>query len=176
MVEDKYKLYKDIISTILFTVYIIFIIFFVGFALTGGRGLEEPLNMTKAVFYVGFLGIASFLYLFIGKISQLIINISKSEKIKNTIGWISSVIYDPEEAPLGNIPGFKLLYDPIKVILISLLLFSLWGFLATQTQTFLADIPTIQQQILPLAGHFLEVEPASTFETLGLYASSIFSP
>lgn len=169
--KSSYYKYKDILDALFLTIIVLLVLWSATLALYGGRGAEVFDNVIKVIFYFSF-GVVGYLVIFMGKISQFIIKITGSKLIKEKIGWFGSIIHDPEEGLIGRYTKANWIHNRTKFIIAGILIFGLWGvFASLTTQTlFLTELPVYQQQVLPLAGTFLSVEPASLMEELGWVA------
>jgi hypothetical protein len=75
-----------------------------------------------------------------------------------------SIIHDPEQTPLKDVKVFQ---NPFLLGYLSIIVFSLFGWWFSTTQTFFADVPVYEQQFTKGADIFFSMYPASPSETLG---------
>lgn len=166
-----YDKFKGIIDWFAFALAFGFFVFILPLmALFGFRGAESAFNRELVAFYWG-LGTITVFLISVGELAQFASKFSP--KIYNAIGWLGSIIHNPEMALLWN-NSKKRFFKPfvwaqktINLIWVGLILFPLLGIFQVVNNTFLVDLPHIAQQILPLGEAILEVEPSGT-EIFGL--------
>lgn len=149
---------REVIDIVFLVVYVVLTIgvfsLFVGFGL-GGFDKEEI--FTKNNFYIPY-GIVFLIGVIALKVAGIFLHGEREAKYEG------AVLHDPEQTPLGK---FRVLKNPILLILGTLLLFTILGYFATVSQTFFNEIPRYEQQFTPAADVFFSVYPAAPSETLG---------
>lgn len=161
-VKKTTDLKRDIFFTAEFMLYLFLVLFVLPkiFLLAGG-GIENTDNLTKFMFYSAP-----------GAVVAIFLILIKWIRVFVKVPYLDSVIHDPEESLLYNIPYVKnIIANPLLLILGSLIFFSGLVYIERVTQTALlpkAEIPFIQQQVTETADIGLHVYPASPAETLEL--------
>ena len=145
----------EIVILIIYSVLVIgiFSLFF-GFGL---GGFERQEILSKNGFYLSY-GIYFLIGLVAIKAISLFLFKANEQRIEG------SIIHDPEQTPLGT---FKVIRNPLLLLFLSIIFFSILGWLFTNQQTFFNATPNYEQQFTTGADLFFAVYPASPVETLG---------
>ena len=166
-----YDNFKHVIDWFIFILAFGFFAFFLPLmALFGFRGAESAFNRELVTFYYG-LGIITVILISVGELAQFASKFSP--KIYNAIGWLGSIIHNPEMALLWNkqkqrfFKGFRWSQKTLILLWVGIIFFPIIGIFQVVNNTFLVDLPHIAQQILPIGEAILEVEPSGT-EIFGL--------
>ena len=184
----KKRIYKELIelaSVVLFTVLMGYVLTtFVGFVLQGYEESfsESALNISdvfiKNSFYNSMLLIAIIGYVILKGI-ELLIYRGEDPITSNKFGLIS-IGHDPQEDGFifrglkMILPRFsKWASNPIRIFLISFIIFSIVGLFSSTNGTFFTGIPQTEFQITPVTQTVFASEPASSAEN-GLFIFVIF--
>ena len=136
---------KPVLALIAFYTFLVLFIVFVLFGLGAGKDMDN-------------------LWLFLFSIvpTILVIGLMIAERYLVGNEWIDSIIHEPEKGILHVIhPIFK---DPVFLLLISLIMFSMIGLFSAVTNTFF--FMPVEYRVTPAARTIMAAEPASTSETL----------
>lgn len=171
----EFKDFKDIINLIIFIIIVAIVSFaFPLMALTIGRGGEAQQNIElfQIMGVWGLIGIIVFGAL---KVGELITSRFKSnKKIYAKIGWIGTVLHDPEKGVLPSIKKggfgdedketfflFKWIESPFKLLAVSIPFFAVISLFLLFRKSLLTALPTLTfQQISKFAEGILAVEPS----------------
>lgn len=129
----------------------------VAFALYAFGGVELQDYFQKSVYYpvIGFAGL-------LGLIALKVINIIKRGKTN-----VQGIIHDPRYGVLGRFfKDITFFFKPGRLLIASLIFFSLFGLLSVYTNTFVTAIPVVEQEVTQTGELTLATEPAASSETL----------
>jgi len=190
----NFKDFKDII----FFIEGVIIVSIVSFALplialTLGRGGEEQQNI-ELFQIMGVWILIGVILIGILKVGELIATRFKNnEKVYRKIGWIGTILHDPEKGLLTNIKKggfegksketfilFRWMENPFLLFAWSIPFFSIISLILMFKKSLLTELPhLVFQQISPFAQGVLSVEPSGgeiflPLAFLGLFISFMF--
>lgn len=164
---DYYSRYKDIVDLIIYVVIAVVVSGLIPmYALFGMGGGEIAVNWDKIWTYWG-LSFFLFIGISFGKLSEMLSKMSykrygKEGKIFRYIGWYGSILNDPEKSLLYFVSKGKIKIAGYKLFLVGLVIFSILGLYGVTQNTFLTELPPVEQQITPTSQAIFSVEPAGT--------------
>lgn len=163
----EFKDFKDMLNVVYLGLFASIISFGIPLlAITLGRGGEAQVNI-ELFELMGVLGLIGLILIFLLKIPELILSFFKSEKVFNKLGWIGTILHDPEKGLLTSIKQndkpfflFRWMRNPFLLFIWSVPVFALFSlFLLFRDSILTARQSITLQQIAPLAEGILAVEP-----------------
>jgi len=133
---------------------VFFVIFIPAILLYGFNGAEDPQNIFKFMFYAGIAGILMF-----------VIALDQLTEKRKFFKWFDTYLHNPEKGFFGNL---EVVRNPIKLLMVSFIIFGALGIFSIVTNTFFIDHPSYQ--ISEIAAIGLSAEPAAGAETLLFFA------